>query len=322
MFQFTVEHSLCCASCERTTCKTDTHLSHTIHFTGPVATPEEDERPADTVPAMLAKSFESGVMDGNNQIRCDECGLQDGRKGCRVRTVPTVLCLTPAIKFYDTVALAYKLVRTEVIVPQGLHIALAGSECPSAKYDYDWASTVKFAGTANKGGHYTWSGTNAASTYNVNDDRVTKVDLDTALRCGEHEQVAMVCYKQRGGGDQGVDDAGGDQRGLMQLGDYGAQAPAIVPAPQASASAAAFPADVLYFLVGLLAHSAEDANTLRFRVSGVSKAWRRAASEAGKQARRALLPARTQTHTHAQKRTRTHTHARTRMHIVRMCACS
>ena len=103
---------------------------------------------------------------------------------------------------------------------------------------------------------------------------------------------------------------------------YGAQAPAIVPEPQASASAAAFPADVLYFLMGLLAHSAEDASTLRFRVSGVSKAWRRAASEAGKQARRALLPARTQTHTHAQKRTRTHTHARTRMHIVRMCACS
>ncbi len=82
-------------------------------------------------------------------------------------------------------------------------------------------------------------------------------------------------------------------RGLMQLGDYGALAPAIVPEPQASASAAAFPADVLYFLMGLLAHSAEDASTLRFRVSGVSKAWHRAASEAGKQARRALLPART-----------------------------
>ena len=136
----------------------------------------------------------------------------------------------------------------------------------------------------------------------------------------------MLFYKQRGGDDQRGDDGAGDQRGLMQLGAYGAptapQALAIVPEPQASASAAAFPADVLYLLMGLLARSSEDASTLRFPVSGVSKAWRRAASEAGKHARRAQAPVRTQTHTHAQKRTRTHTHARTRMHIVRMCACS
>ena len=77
----------------------------------------------------------------------------------------------------------------------------------------------------------------------------------------------------------------------MQLGANGAQALATVPEPHASASAAAFPADVLYFLMGLFTHTVEDAGTLLFPVSGVSKAWRRAASKAGKQARRAQAPA-------------------------------
>jgi hypothetical protein len=207
------------------------------------------------------------------------------------------MCLTPAIKSYDSVENAYTLVRTEVIVPPALHIDLACSERPFAEYDYDWVSTAKFNGTPDKGGHYTCSVTRADSPYNVNDDRVTKVDLDTALRCDEDQQVAMLFYKQRGGDDQRGDDGAGDQRGLMQLGAYGEptapQALAIVPEPHASASTAAFPADVLYFLMGLLAHSSEDASTLRSPVSVVSKAWRRAASEAGKHARRALPPART-----------------------------
>jgi hypothetical protein len=88
MFQFTVEHSLCCGKCGGTTYKRGTHLSHTIHFTGPVATTEEDGCPADNVPAMLAKSLESEVMDGDNQIRCDDCGLQDARRRSRLLTTP------------------------------------------------------------------------------------------------------------------------------------------------------------------------------------------------------------------------------------------